>query len=241
MNHPYELLADLVDGTLDEDTLAGVQAHLDACASCRGDVADAVAGAEAARSLPLEAAPADLHRRVVTAGRGHGTPSWYRWAGVAAAAAVVAALAITIPNVGTGDSGGLTEEAGQADGGQEAADVFGGGEVPVEVRRGVNYDAGDLEELAKAPSPATPTSGEAAAQADTLATASAAVRCVTRAFDEQPAGRLARLIRARFEGEEAYIAIYLEGSGADEPPDTVAVWAASVDDCTILSFASART
>jgi hypothetical protein len=64
---------------------------------------------------------------------------------------------------------------------------------------------------------------------------------VTRAFDEQPAGRLARLIRARFEGEEAYIAIYLEGSGADEPPDTVAVWAASVDDCTILSFASART
>jgi hypothetical protein len=242
MNHPYELLADLVDGTLDEDTLAGVQAHLDACASCRGDVADAVAGAEAARSLPLEAAPADLHRRVVTAGRDRGTPSWYRWAGVAAAAAVVAALAITLPNVGDSDSGGLTEQAQREDGAQGAAEVFGGGEVPVEVRRGVNYDAGDLEELAKAPSPAQ-ASGEAAPQADSLANANAnaAVRCVTSAFDEQPAGRLARLIRARFEGEEAYIAIYLEGPGADEPPDTVAVWAASVDDCTILSFASART
>ena len=41
MNHPYELLADLMDGTLDEGDLAGVQAHLDSCASCREDVADA--------------------------------------------------------------------------------------------------------------------------------------------------------------------------------------------------------
>lgn len=30
MNHPYELLADLMDGTLDEGDLAEVQGHLDA-------------------------------------------------------------------------------------------------------------------------------------------------------------------------------------------------------------------
>jgi len=67
-----------------------------------------------------------------------------------------------------------------------------------------------------------------------------AVRCVTQAFDDQQTGRLTQLIRARFEGEEAYIAVYLEGPGAGEPPDTVAVWAASSKDCTVLSFASAR-
>ena len=49
---------------------------------------------------------------------------------------------------------------------------------------------------------------------------------------------LAALVR--FEGEEAYIAVYLEGPGAGQPPDTVAVWAASSKDCTILSFAWAR-
>ena len=114
MNHPYELLADLMDGTLDEGDLAGVQAHLDSCASCREDVADAKAGARAARSLPVEdpaCGSASARRRQPRGGRG--TPSWYRWAGVAAAAAVVVAIAIALPNVGNGpastgaaDSGG---------------------------------------------------------------------------------------------------------------------------------------
>jgi anti-sigma factor RsiW len=65
MNHPYEQLADLVDGSLDEDALAGVQAHLDSCEACRADVALATAGRAAARSLPAEPAPADLPERVL--------------------------------------------------------------------------------------------------------------------------------------------------------------------------------
>ena len=89
-----------MDGTLDEGDLAGVQAHLDTCASCRRDMADATAGARAARSLPVEDPPADLHRRVVGSGGGRGAPVWYRWAGVAAAAAAVVAIAIALPNVG---------------------------------------------------------------------------------------------------------------------------------------------
>ena len=70
MNHPYELLADLVDGTLDEGDLAGVQAHLDTCPACRDDVAHATAGREAARSLPQAAAPRGAARRVVVAAGG---------------------------------------------------------------------------------------------------------------------------------------------------------------------------
>jgi len=235
MNHPYELLADLMDGTLDEGDLAGVQAHLDACASCREDLANATAGARAARSLPVEDPPADLHRRVVGAAGGHGTPSWYRWAGVAAAAAVVVAIAIALPNVGKDPADIMSDSGGAAAERTESAPTAGGVVVGVEDR---NYDAQALEDLARSETGAQVTSNPA--EDATFGNPTAAVRCVSRAFGNQQAGRLTRVIRARFEGEEAYIAVYLEGPGADQPPDTVAVWAASSKDCTILSFASAR-
>ena len=247
MNHPYEQLADLMDGTLGEGDLAGVQAHLDACASCREEVALASAGREAARSLPHAAAPPDLHRQVVAAAGGHqdasgrrapgtGVPAWYRWAGVGAAAAVVVAIAIALPNVGGGPvDGGAAEDAS----GPMAASAEGDGaafahQVEIQDR---NYDAKELVRLARA---ATLDSGAVEAQPQVTSDDPTAAACVSRAFDEQPVGRLARLIQARFEGRDAYIAVYLEGPGANEPPDTAAVWVAAKDDCSILSFASAR-
>ena len=241
MNHPYELLADLLDGTLDEGDLAGVQAHLDSCATCRQDVAAATEGERAARSLPVEDPPTDLHQRVVRAGGGpgttaQGTPRWYRWAGVAAAAAVVGGIAIALPHVGDGSNDGVAPLAGESVG--LAEDASGSEDVAVS-QEDRNYDAEGLEALARSagntPGPmAASTAGAEAARATD------AVRCVSRAFESQPSGRLTRLIRARFEGEEAYIAVYLAGPGAGEPPDTAEVWAASSKDCTVLSFASAR-
>ena len=156
MNHPYELLADLVDGTLDEGDLAGVQAHLDSCPECREDVAHASAGRDAARSLPQVAAPPGLHERVVVAagGRGQGAagqrvPAWYRWAGAAAAAAVVVAIAIALPTVGDGEAGRNTQEDSQGTMavGSEATDAASGGEVEVQDE---NYDVEELEQLARA-------------------------------------------------------------------------------------------
>jgi hypothetical protein len=239
MNHPYELLADLVDGTLDEGDLAGVQAHLDVCPACREDVAHASAGREAARLLPQVTAPAELHQRVIVAAGGRGAPGQapgrYRWAGVAAAAAVVVAIAIALPNVGGGgaiDSPG--ENSRETMAGAEAQDANSGGRVELQDE---NYDATELRELARAGGAASAV--EANAPQVTSADPSAA-RCVSEAFDEHPVGRLARLILARFESRDAYIAVYLEGPGADEPPDTAAVWVAAKDDCSILSFASAR-
>ena len=246
MNHPYELLADLVDGTLNEGDLAGVQAHLDACPACREDVAHASAGRDAARSLPQVTAPTDLHQRVVAAagGRsqeapgeatpGQGTPGWYRWAGVGAAAAVVVAIAIALPNVGGGGTGRIAEDAQETMAGAEAGGSTSSRRVELQ---DMNYDATALEQLARA------SGANAAVEANAPQVTSSdpnAARCVRQAFDEQPVGRLARLIQARFEGRDAYIAIYLEGPGANEPPDTAAVWVAAKDDCSILSFASAR-
>ena len=239
MNHPYEQLADLVDGTLDEDDLVGVHAHLETCASCRADLAHATAGREAARSLPQVAPPADLHGNVIVAagGRGHGAPAWYRWAGVAAAAAVVVAIAIALPNVGGNDERAAQDTAMSARAGSEAAAQGAGGAYRPEVVD-KDYDAQDLERLALETG-SKEAALAAAPQAD-AADSSDADRCVRRAFAEQPAGRLARLIQARFEGRAAYIAVYLEGPGAGEPPDTAVVWVAAKDDCTLLSFASAR-
>lgn len=237
MNHPYEHLADLMDGTLDERELAGVQAHLDSCATCRQDVDLATHGVRAARSLPVEHPPPDLHRRVVGDGGGDGTPTWYRWAGVGAAAAAVIAIAIALPNVGSdprrGAASSLAGEDSQAT--VESGPV---GEDVVVTQEDRDYDAPALEELARSARVSSELAPNAAGGIERNATA--AVRCVSQAFGDQQAGRLTRLIQARFEGEEAYIAVYLEGPGAGEPPDTVAVWAASADDCSVLSFASAR-
>jgi Putative zinc-finger len=234
MNHPYEQLADLVDGTLDEEDLAGVQAHLDTCGSCREDVAHATEGREAARSLPQVSPPADLHRRVTVAagGHGHGTPAWYRWAGVAAAAAVVVAIAIALPNVGGGGKD-LAEDARVA-AGIEAQDA-GSGARPEVVDK--NYEAKDLEDLALAV--ASDTAAAQSVPQFAQADSGAAARCVDKSLKEQPVGELVRLISARFEGRKAYIAVYLDGPGAGEPPDIAVVWAASRDDCTILSVAQA--
>ena len=57
MNHPYEQLADLVDGTLDEETLAGVQAHLRTCASCREDLGERDGGPGGGSLAPPGAGP----------------------------------------------------------------------------------------------------------------------------------------------------------------------------------------
>jgi anti-sigma factor RsiW len=243
MNHPYELLADLADGTLDEGDLAGVQAHLDACASCRDDVAHATAGREAARSLPQVSTPKDLHQRIVTSagGRGHGTPGWYRWAGVAAAAAVVVAIAIALPNVGGGDrgAGGREDAAASVSAGAQEAGTFSAEDIAMSVEN-TNYDEEALQQLASASRSAALSSGQEAAPTGTIADPAAAVRCVTRAAQGKAIGRPIRLIQARFEGRDAYIAVYLEGPGADQQPDLTAVWVAARDDCSFLSLAFAQ-
>jgi anti-sigma factor RsiW len=250
MNHPHEQLADLLDGTLDEGSLAGVQAHLDTCDGCRADVEAARRGREAARSLPVAEPPGDLHERVVAAagggGRG-GAPRWYRWVGAAAAAAVVLAIAIALPDVGNDDASGGSAAGVTSDssgGGTEA-----GAEVqPSEASRvalniqDLDYDQATLQDLASRERrsadavKAEDSSGPATLAADT----ETAARCVRKAFDGQPSGELTQMIEATFDGRDAYIAVYLEGPGAGQAADTVAVYAASRDDCQLLSFASAR-
>ena len=240
MNHPYEQLADLLDGTLDEEHLAGVQSHLDTCASCRDDLAHATAGREAARSLPQAAAPAELHRDVVLAagGRGRGFPTWYRWAGVAAAAAVIVAIAIALPNVGGGGKQRAEEDTAAS---AEVQAAQGGTRANDDVAFAVenkNYDEKALQQLVS--SSADAASSEQAPLAGAARTDPAAVRCVEKAVPDEATGRLSRVIQARFQRRAAYIGLYLEGPGAGQQPDLVAAWVAARDDCSFLSAAFAK-
>lgn len=242
MNHPHELLAELIDGTLDADRRSVVDAHLASCAACRADVAAAAAGRSSARSLQDVSPPADLARRVLAAAGRDGAgarraPRWSRWAGVAAAAALAAVVALTLPDLGPTGSG---ERAATETGGGTAAEAIGGaaaGSVPLE-RSGEDLAAGDLERLASR----TKVAALAAPEADAGiggGGAGEAAACVARAFEGQPRGRLVRLIQARFQGRDAYVAVTLEGT-ADRDPDLAAVWAVSAGDCQILSYAQAR-
>ena len=248
MNHPSEQLADLLDGTLDADRRVEVEAHLASCPTCRADLAAATAGREALRSLETIPAPPDLAERIsaaVAGGGGAGTraaPGWYRWAGVAAAAALIAVIAVSLPDIGGGSSNelaGAPEGEAPGAGAVESADRAAG-QVPLELRADQNYGTDDLEALAShaatslgAGEPA-PT---AAAAADAMNRATA---CVGEAFGAQVRGRLVQLIRAKFRGKPAYLAVYLEGPGAGQGADTAVVWVADADDCRVLSFAMAR-
>jgi len=241
MNHPSELLADFMDGTLDADARGRVEAHLSTCETCREDLAAATAGRDTLRTLVPASAPTDLPDRVKAAAAGGdvgpkaGPPTWYRWAGVAAAAALVAVIAFSLPDIGGGpaaDRAGGFEAAGSAVG---AASVEG---VPLEVRDDVDYGQDDLERLAS--DAGTLSAGGSAAPETDAADTGRAAACVTGAFEGQPSGQIVKLIRARFQGRRAYVAVYLEGPGADQPPDTATVWVAALDDCSILSFAQAR-
>lgn len=240
MNHPSDLLADLVDGTLDADARARVEAHLATCEACREDLAAAEAGRDALRSLGTAPAPADLRDRIAAAmsddDDASGPPRWYRWAGVAAAAAVVAVIAVSLPDIG-GTPGSADSRTGFESVGSAVGTTAAEEDIPLQTQDDVDYQQEDLARLASGVH--APEAGAQAAATDSAASSQASA-CVTRAFERQPSGRIVRLIRARFEGRRAYLAVYLEGPGADQDPDTATVWVAALDDCSILSFAQAR-
>jgi len=103
-----------------------------------------------------------------------------------------------------------------------------------------NFDEEGLQRLVSASSSDT-RSPEQAVSTDASPDPSAALRCVTKAVQNNATGRLIRLIQARFQGRAAYIALYLESPGAGQQPDLVAAWVAARDDCSFLSLAYSRT
>jgi anti-sigma factor RsiW len=117
MTHPEDLLADYVDGTLDERQRAVVDAHRVGCSSCGEEVAMARRALSALASLEDEPVPFGVTGPVLAeAGRrleGRRTVLWERlqWAfGAAAAAALVLVVALNLGGGADPDQDAAREE-----------------------------------------------------------------------------------------------------------------------------------
>jgi hypothetical protein len=257
MTHPEELLAGYVDGTLSAKEQAAIDAHLAGCARCTRETALAEGARSALRSLAEEPAPAGVaSRALVEAGDvrhsvvAHGTPRWYRIGGaVAAAAAGLLVLTLVLPHIGQGNGSGADAANGKAQvptaGGAREQTALAASLIEI---RHVNYDNTSLAELTSSYQSDT-SSGGAVGGAAALSPGPAsfgsqaqtdkALACVAKSAPDQ-SGVVQSLIRARFQGTPAYLAVFLEGPGAGQPADTVTVWVFATDDCRILSFSSAQ-
>lgn len=255
MTHPEEHLAGYVDGTLSPHERSAVDTHLADCARCRREVALASGARAALGSLAEVPAPpgvaASALREAGAAKRARptaGLPAWYRIAGVAAAvAAGLLVVSLVLPKVG-GSSDDATDRqravAGSADAG-----VNTGVAAVLEIQD-VNYDDASLSALSASYKAAEDSGAvetveapaEAPAESALFATpqqTQKALRCIVKSAPDET-GLLTRLIKARFQGTPAYLAVFLEGPGADQPPDAVSVWVFATDGCAILSYSNAR-
>lgn len=93
-DHPEELLAEYVEGSLDADQRARVEAHLSTCERCREDVELATDARSALAGLPEFEAPGGIPLAVRRRARSGSTSRVGRVAGIAVAASVLAAGAI---------------------------------------------------------------------------------------------------------------------------------------------------
>ena len=188
---------------------------------------------------------------------------WQRvqWAtGLAAAAAIVVVVAV---NLGGGPSGpDATDRAlgGAASGSMEAA--LAAEDVRLEQQPDVNYDGdagvlvlaneaiaafartADASPEANGVSGAAPAVGGSATSEDSsfqsaspkrLVNPAPALRCLRTAGVpiEDPAMLLVRLVEARYNGDPAYLAVFLQSAGAGQPPDRAVVWTLATSDCTV--------
>jgi anti-sigma factor RsiW len=250
MTHPEDLLAPYVDGTATGEERIAVEAHLSGCARCRAEVAQASAARTALKALPVVQAPAALMPETSSGGTAvgaGGAPVWYRWGGLAAAAAIVLLLALVLPKLGGEHS--ASTGAAAASGSRALPETAAS--VPIEIQQ---QDLGGqaLSSLAAAaaaqptPSPQPAAAGggslgtgDQVTKEGTLRQAQRAQACLSTAFVDVP-GRLVRLIAAPFDGSPAFIGLYEQGPGANQPADTVVARAAAVHGCTPLSIAQAR-
>ena len=257
MTHPEDLLADYVDGTLDDAQRAVVEAHLPGCGSCRQEIALAREAVAALGAIEDEPVPFGVTGPVLSeAGRRferRRAVVWERlqWAaGVAAAAALVLVVALNVGTDGEGGPDTAREETAAADGAQAPAEAGTSESSPAFAFRGleeqesVNYDDAGIRALAQDAVPIV--AGEALAVAgDTAPTAPAddALACIEASGAptvNDPRDTLIRLIDAQYDNTPAYIAVYAEGPGAGQPADRVVVWVVATQDCRILTTALLR-
>jgi hypothetical protein len=254
MTHPEELLAGYVDGTLSAQERAVVETHVSGCSKCSREIAMASSARSALRGLDDVPAPEDIGSLAIQEASGHrgapgvgGTPRWYRVGGlVAAVAAGLLVFTLVLPRIGQSDDagGGDQRELSTAAGDTEAGKLSAASGIEISHE---NYDNTSLTALISSLAAGDSAGGSmAAASAPPIPLATGgqaqvnkALACIVRSAPDET-GDLKRLIRARFEGTPAYLAVFTEGPGAGQPADTAIIWVFATDDCRILSSSFAQ-
>ena len=258
MSHPEDLLADYVDGTLDERKRAAVDAHLPGCAHCSVEVRQAGAARAALRELEDVPVPFGVTGPVLAeAGRRFERRPGVVWgrfqwaAGLAAAAALVVVVALNVGGEDARNTAAPERTAAVAGGsGAAGAEAATPGVIPfagLERQTDVNYDEAGIHAVASEAAGAVLAAKDAGGQAafastvaDSKERTSLARDCVDQSGVRGPNDMLIRLIEARFEGTPAFIGVFSEGPGAGQAPDHIVVFVVAKDDCRILSTASQR-
>ena len=213
-------------------------------------LAEAPAGI-ASRAL-AEAASAGKAARV------GGPPRWTRLLPIAAAAVVVGLLVIALPRLGqragspqvAASGGAVQQEAGDAapsnprpePGSADALKKIATKGVAVE-HLPLDYTDESLRDLVEETAarwrdvafPNRTAAGFAAAPDATLWNAAdgLAFDCVFEEVQRQPNAILVRVIDASYRGEPAFLAVFLEGSGAGRAADRAVVWIVLKDGCAL--------
>ena len=258
MSHPEDLLADYVDGTLDERKRAAVDAHLPGCARCSAEVRQAGAARATLRELEDVPVPFGVTGPVLAeAGRRFERRPGVVWgrfqwaAGLAAAAALVVVVALNVGGEDARNTAAPERTAAVAGGsGAAGAEAATPGVIPfagLERQADVNYDEAGIHAVASEAAGAVLAAKDAGAQAafastvpDSKERTSLARDCVDQSGVRGPNDMLIRLIEARFEGTPAFIGVFSEGPGAGQAPDHIVVFVVAKDDCRIISTASQR-
>ena len=176
-------------------------------------------------------------------------PATPRWFAVLGAAAVIALIALLIPKLGQPGSSPSSMAAGAASEASypqatavEVQDTdygtdmlarfvaaFDAAAVPGPASGGTGESAGS-----GSPAPISAIAGPDAAVKLSPERLPAATRCLDNAYDNQ-GGTPTRVILARYEGQPAYLGVYVQSPGAGLAPNVVLVVVASVHGCDPLS------
>ena len=265
--HPEELLADFVDGTLEGEDRARVEGHVSGCARCREEVALAGRARGSLAGLSEVAPPTGLDLAVRREVRR--PPSRRVWALAGAAAVAAGILAGGIVLVGQGLLGGEQEQgagaaapqpAQEQDGvteesGERAGSSLAAGDAATSIRFTTSqqdYTPASLANLGRSLRddarallaqgfPKTAEVYFANVEVESLAKEPReALQCVLR---EVPADQPVVPIlvqKAFFEGRPAYVVAFLQGPSETTPYDRLLIWVADRETCSLEYYAAHR-
>lgn len=210
-----------------------------------GGIADA-AVAEAMRDAKARAPEVSQHHGSSSQRPRPATP---RWLAIAGAAAVAALIAFVVPKLGQPGSSSSPEFAAASAG---ASDVAHPVATAVEIQN-VDYGSDVVDRVAVTLGRTDVGSAQTAVPVadsgpgvlpEAIPGPEAAVRlspdrlraatgCLAKAYPVQD-GTPTRVILARYEGQPAYLGVYLQGPGGGLPPDSVLLVVAAVQGCQPL-------